>query len=147
MHGTVRSGEERLALGVDIGGTKVAAALVDSAGRAVASERGPVAPESNAAALASVVAVIDRLLEGQPVGPVGPKPRAGLAGIGAGAPGAVDWREGVLMGATNLAWRNLPLGEELAKRYGVPALVDNDVNVAAWGERCFGGWGRGLGRG
>src|SRR5687767_14410170 len=116
-----------LALGIDIGGTKVAAALVDAAGGVVAGERGPVAPESNEASLASVVAVVDRLLsqnEGE---------RERLSGIGAGAPGGVDWRNGVLLGATNLAWRDLPLGEELTRRYGVPTVVDNDVNVAAWG--------------
>ena len=125
-----------LALGVDIGGTKVAAVVVDGTGKVLASERGPVAPESNDSALASVVAVVDRLLEAQTA------VRDRVIGIGAGAPGGVDWRTGVLLGATNLAWRNLPLGEELNQRYGVPSLVDNDVNVAAWGERCFGGWGR-----
>ena len=136
MSGSAQRGSERLALGVDIGGTKVAAALVDGAGTVVGSERGPVAPESNAAALESVVAVVERLLAARP------EARERLVGIGAGAPGGVDWRNGVLLGATNLAWRNLPLAQELSQRYGVPALVDNDVNVAAWGERCFGGWGR-----
>jgi glucokinase len=126
---------EDLALGIDIGGTKVAAALVDTAGRVVASERGPVGPENNAAALASVVAVADRLLAAQPAA------RERLVGVGAGAPGGVDWERGILLGATNLAWRDLPLGDALSKRYRVPAAVDNDVNVAAWGERCFGGWG------
>ena len=131
-----RAPQDPLALGIDIGGTKVAAALVDSAGAVVASERGPVAPESNEASLASVVAVVDALL-----GRHG-EARDRLSGIGAGAPGGVDWRSGVLLGATNLAWRNLPLGPELTRRYGLPTVVDNDVNVAAWGERCFGGWGR-----
>jgi predicted NBD/HSP70 family sugar kinase len=61
-----------------------------------------------------------------------------LAGIGAGTPGSVDWREGVLRGATNLDWHDLPIAAALRKRYGVPALLDNDVNVAAWGEVTFG---------
>ncbi|HEU5317776.1 MAG TPA: ROK family protein [Chloroflexota bacterium] len=124
-----------LALGVDIGGTKVAAALVDPTGAVVASERGPVAPESNDASLASITAVVDRLLAQHP----DLRPR--LAGIGAGAPGGVDPRQRILVGATNLAWRDLPLGDALTRRYGVPTVADNDVNVAAWGERCFGGWG------
>ena len=128
---------DTLALGIDIGGTKVAVTLVDTAGKVVARERGPVAPESNDAALGSIVTVVDRLFAQHP------DTRARLIGIGAGAPGGVDWRNGVLVGATNLAWRNLPLREELTKRYGVPALVDNDVNVAAWGERCFGDWSQG----
>src|SRR6266542_3497901 len=126
-----------LAMGIDIGGTKVAAVLLDALGTIVARDRGRVAPESNDAALASILAVTDRLLEAHP------EARSHLTGIGAGAPGGIDWRKGILLGATNLAWHNLPLGDELSRRYGVPALVDNDVNVAAWGERCFGGWAQG----
>ena len=123
-----------LALGIDIGGTKVAAVLVDASGTVVARDRGPVAPDSNDAALRSIVAVTDRVLNEHPGA------RGRLTGIGAGAPGAVDWRNGVLLAATNLAWRDLPLARALSERYGVPALIENDVNVAAWGERCFGGW-------
>lgn len=123
---------DRLALGVDVGGTKVAAALVDERGAVLASDRGPVAPESNDASLESIYNVVDRLLAAHS------ELRGRLMGIGAGAPGAVDWRTGVVAGAANLAWRNLPLAESLSKRYEVPALADNDVNVAAWGERCFG---------
>ena len=124
----------KLALGIDIGGTKVAAVLVDASGTVIARDRGPVAPETNDAALHSIIAVTDRLLTEHP----GACER--LAGIGAGAPGGVDWRNGVLLAATNLAWRDLPLAKALSERYGVPTLVENDVNVAAWGERCFGGW-------
>ncbi|MGH2369560.1 MAG: ROK family protein, partial [Chloroflexota bacterium] len=121
-----------LALGIDIGGTKVAAALVNASGQVVGRERGAVAPESNVAGLASIVQVIDRLLAAYP------DARSRLAGIGAGAPGSIDWRAGSLSGATNLSWRDLPLTAALRDRYGIPALLDNDVNVAAWGERCFG---------
>jgi glucokinase len=122
-----------VALGIDVGGTKVAAALVAGDGTVLARERGAVAPESNEAGLAGIFAVADRLLAACP--------DAGrrLAGTGVGVAGSVDWRSGVHAGATNLAWRDLPLGAALRERYGVPALVDNDVNVAAWGERCFGG--------
>src|SRR5687767_2123957 len=109
---TEAGNSERLALGVDIGGTKVAAVLVSGDGTVVARERGAVAPESNAAALASVVAVVDGVVAGWG-GAAG-----GVEGRGAGAPGGVDWRNGVLLGATNLAWRNLPLAEQLTKRYG-----------------------------
>ena len=121
-----------LALGIDVGGTKVAAVLVDRQGTVLARERGPVAAESNQAGLESILQVVDRLLDAHP------EARARLAGIGTGAPGAIDWRAGVLRGAANLAWRDLPLAAALRDRYRVPALLDNDVNAAAWGERCFG---------
>jgi glucokinase len=121
-----------LALGIDIGGTKVAAAIVDGRGTVLASDRGPVAPESNEEGLASICAVVDRLLAALP------EARERLGGIGAGAPGAVDWQRGVLRGATNLRWRDLPLADALRARYGLATVFDNDVNVAAWGERWFG---------
>lgn len=121
-----------VALGVDVGGTKVAAALVDAQGAVLARARGPVAPQSNDVALESIFQVVDQVLASQP------DVRQRPAGIGVGAPGSIDWRSGVVAGATNLAWRDLPLAEALRDRYGVVALVDNDVNVAAWGECCFG---------
>ncbi|HEV2125359.1 MAG TPA: ROK family protein, partial [Chloroflexota bacterium] len=126
--------ESALALGIDIGGTKIAVALVDASGTVLARARGPVAPESNDAAVASIFAVVDQLLASEA------NARQRLSGIGAGAPGSIDWRRGVFGGATNLAWRDLALADSLRERYGVPALLDNDVNVAAWGELSFGGW-------
>jgi glucokinase len=124
--------ERGLALGIDIGGSKVAAVLLDDRGTVLGHERGPVAPESNEAGLASVFDVVDRLLASLPAA------GARVKGIGAGAPGTIDWRDGVLRGASNLNWKDLPLAEALRERYGVAALLDNDVNAAAWGERCFG---------
>ncbi|HEX2035540.1 MAG TPA: ROK family protein [Chloroflexota bacterium] len=121
-----------VALGIDIGGTKVAAALVAADGTILGRARGAVAPQSNEAGLASITAVVDQLLDSHL--PAGQR----LLGIGAGAPGAIDWRGGVLLSAANLAWKALPLAAGLRRRYGVPALLDNDVNIAAWGERCYG---------
>jgi glucokinase len=123
----------RLALGVDIGGTKIATAVVDQRGHVVARERGAVDPTGNEAGLASIFAVVDRLLEAHP------DLRGQITGIGAGTPGSIDWRTGTMGGATNLSWRQLPIAQALSERYGVPALLDNDVNVAAWGEAAFGG--------
>jgi len=123
-----------VALGLDIGGTKVAAVLLDGRGGAVLGRaRGPVDPADNDAGLASIFRVVDACLRG-----AAPDAAARLVGIGAGCPGSIDWRRGVVRGAANLGWSRLPLADALRARYGVPALVDNDVNVAAWGERCFG---------
>jgi glucokinase len=152
------AGGEDLALGLDIGGTKVAAVLMGrSAGPAgpagpagaaaavLSRARGAVDATDNAAGLASIFRVVDACLEGAAGAPGAGGDGRGvrgvrdrLRGIGAGCPGSIDWRAGVVRGATNLGWRHLPLAEALRARYGVPALVDNDVNVAAWGERCFG---------
>ncbi|HVZ93266.1 MAG TPA: ROK family protein, partial [Phycisphaerales bacterium] len=62
-----------------------------------------------------------------------------LAGIGVGAPGAIDHRKGVVLEAPNLRWNNFPLAKELAKRVkGPPIVIDNDVNVAVHGENRLG---------
>ena len=65
-----------------------------------------------------------------------------VAGIGVGAAGLVDVATGVLRFAPNLPWRELPLRDRLATETGLPCVVDNDANAAAWGEYRFGA-GRG----
>lgn len=121
----------RLALGIDIGGTKVAAAVVSTDGTVVAQARGATAPESNEAGLSSIFAVADEALA------AAGERRREVIGIGAGSPGSIDWQAGVLRGAANLDWHDFPIAAALRERYGLPAVLDNDVNVAAWGERCF----------
>ena len=61
-----------------------------------------------------------------------------LAAVGIGAPGAVNHRAGIVLEAVNLRWNQMPLAEILEDRLGVPAVIDNDVNVAVWGENRFG---------
>jgi glucokinase len=63
---------------------------------------------------------------------------AGGEAIGVGAAGMVDFAAGVLRYAPNLAWREIPLRDLLSERTGLPCVVDNDANVAAWGEYRFG---------
>ncbi len=61
-----------------------------------------------------------------------------LAGLGIGAPGAVDPHEGVVLEAVNLRWNDVPLAELLSDRLGIPCFVDNDVNAAIYGENQLG---------
>jgi glucokinase len=63
---------------------------------------------------------------------------AGGEALGVGAAGMVDFDAGVLRYAPNLAWREIPLRDLLSERTGLPCVVDNDANVAAWGEYRFG---------
>ena len=64
-----------------------------------------------------------------------------LAGVGIGAPGAINPETGVVYEAVNLRWKDVDLAGELEKRLGVPVLVDNDVNVAVYGEAKLGAGG------
>ncbi len=61
-----------------------------------------------------------------------------LCGVGIGAPGAVDPGQGMVLEAVNLRWTDVPLVEILTKRLGVPVFLDNDVNVAVYGEYRMG---------
>ena len=65
-----------------------------------------------------------------------------LGGLGIGAPGAIDPGRGVVVEAVNLRWNDVPLAEILKTRLGIPVVVNNDVNVAVYGE-----WKMGTGKG
>ncbi len=123
-------------IGVDIGGTKVAAGLVEtSAGSSpvlTARARGPVDPTTNTGGIASILAVVDQVLRDAN------RHGAPVAAIGVACAGSVDHHSGVLRRASNMAWTDLGIAEALEARYGVPVTVENDVNAAAWGEAIFG---------
>jgi glucokinase len=129
---------DALFVGVDVGGTKVAAGIVDSHGRIVASLRKPMVANADAAAgLASVTAAIDALFAEYP------EARATMRGIGICAPGPLDPSTGVVVNPPNLkCWRNFPLAAEISRRYNVPVKIDNDANAAALAEYL---WGAGRG--
>lgn len=124
-----------LAIGVDVGGTKVAAGLVavrDGRAEVLLRARGPVDPTTNAGGIGSIAAVIDEVVSGLDAGH-----RARLKGIGVACAGNVDHGTGTLRRAANMAWVDLGIADALRERYGVGARVENDVNAAAWGLATF----------
>jgi glucokinase len=125
-------------IGVDIGGTKVAAGLVDGSGVIGASVRMPMSANRDAAAgLNAVTAAIDSLLVANP------EIRSAIRAIGVCAPGPLDPKTGVVINPPNLpCWRNFPLAAGISQRYRVPVKVDNDANAAALAEVL---WGAGRG--
>jgi glucokinase len=114
-----------LTCGIDIGGTKIAGAVVDAEGTVVAEGR-VESPAADAAAIATTVAALVAEL----TGPGGHPVRA----VGVGAAGYVAADRSTVLFAPNIAWRNEPLGADLARRTGLPVVVENDANAAAWGE-------------
>jgi glucokinase len=58
--------------------------------------------------------------------------------VGIAAAGFIDFRRGMVLFAPNIAWRDLPLRDEIEARCGLPTTVDNDANAAAWGEYVYG---------
>ncbi len=131
------SEQEGFLVGVDIGGTKVAAGIVDSSGKIQQQYRTPMSAHGTAAAgLAAVTTAIDALTA-EHTG------NAKLRGIGICSPGPLDPVTGVVINPPNLpCWRNFPLAAEIASIYRVPVRVDNDANAAALAETI---WGAGRG--
>ena len=129
---------DTLVVGVDIGGTKVAAGLVDRNGEIKTQVRTPMAAHGEGSeGLAAVVSAIDLLLDHDV------KARPLVRGIGICAPGPLDPATGVVINPPNVpCWRNFPLAAEIERVYRVPVKVENDANAAALAEAY---WGAGRG--
>jgi len=122
-----------LTLGVDLGGTKIETALVDAAGRIVASQRRPTQPEKGPdAVIADIVACVETCL-----GEAGKATQS----LGVGVAGQLD-RTGTLRFSPNLGWRNVSLKVKLEDALDILVVIDNDVRAATRGE-----WRHGAGQG
>jgi len=121
-----------LILAVDIGGTKVAAGLVDESGKFVKTHRVPMHARGSAAeAMECVHQAIAPLL------------RDDVTAIGISSPGPLDPDGGLVLDAPNLpCWKDFPLLAEVRKRYQLPSKLDNDANAAGLAEAV---WGAGRG--
>jgi glucokinase len=120
-----------LAVGVDIGGTKILGVLVDRAAPSVIrTEHRVPTPHGTEAVLDAIAEVVRTLDTGEPAGPV--------TSVGVGIAGLVT-RDGVLQTAPNLpTLRDVAVKAELERRLDLPLTVDNDATCAAWGENQAG---------
>ena len=116
-----------LTIGIDIGGTKVLAGVVDPTGRVLVRERRQTDGRSAAAVEDTIVALVE-----------GFSARYDVAAVGIGAAGFVDASRSTVLFAPHLAWRNEPLRDAVMGRLGMPVVVDNDANAAALAESRFG---------
>ena len=125
----------RLLAGIDIGGTKIAIALANSAGEIVAerfietqAELGPHAIFENTC---------------QTLAEMCGECKGRLAAIGVGSPAPIDVDRGLIMSPSNLqSWIQFPIVDLLVERFAIPVMLDNDANAAALGEYIYGA-GRG----
>lgn len=120
-----------LTIGVDVGGTKVAAGVVDDDGKILARQLRPTPSTSAELIEAAIASAVTELCSSYDV-----------TAVGIGAAGWVDAARTTVVFAPNLAWRNEPLRDEVARLVDLPVYVENDANAAAWGEHRFGA-GRG----
>lgn len=123
-----------LTIGVDLGGTKILAALVAPDGRAVATERRETDVDGGFEAVVDQVVDVVRACRDEAGG-------SPAKAVGVGVAGQVT-ETGIVTRAPNLFWEDVPLRTELEDALGLPVVVLNDVRAAAWGE-----WRHGAGRG
>ncbi|HVN56588.1 MAG TPA: ROK family protein [Anaerolineaceae bacterium] len=125
-------------VGIDIGGTKLAAGLFDRQGNFVARGKLPTGSDCHPDQVIEAAVQITRsLLQETGIG------REQVEGVGVGIAGHVNHEQGIVLTNSNLPeWDYHPLREILEKRLALPVILDNDANFAAWGEFRFGA-GRG----
>ena len=116
-------------IGVDIGGTKVAVAIINEKGEIVNRRQAPSEVESAETLFEQVVRLINEELNEHPFS------IQEMEGIGIGLPGKVDVENGVAVFQNNIPWPNFPIVKRLQEVYGsIPVKIDNDVKVAAYAE-------------
>jgi glucokinase len=116
-----------LTIGIDVGGTKISGALVDEQGRVLADARRE-SPATHSDLIEQ--AIVDLVAE--------LRARESVEAVGVAAAGFIDKQRSTVMFAPNLAWRHVPLRAHLEAKLGLPVVIENDANAAAWGEFTFG---------
>lgn len=126
--------EDELAIGVDLGGSKIGIALVKKNGEIEKYIKMPThAEQGQESTINRIKQGIYQVIEQKDL-------RINkISGIGIGAPGPVDYKEGVIHCAPNLpGWKEVPLANIVKDEFQIPVIMENDANVAAWGEKTFG---------
>jgi glucokinase len=116
-----------LAVGVDIGGTKVSAGVVDGAGNVIDRERRDT-PGADATRTEEVIVEVITAL----------RQRQDVVAVGVGAAGWIANDNATVLFSPHLAWRNEPLRDALQAQLDLPLIIENDANAAAWAEYRFG---------
>jgi glucokinase len=115
------------AIGIDIGGTKIAGGVVTDAGDIIRQDRTPTPAGDPAAIVEAVVGMVETLRDGD-----------GVEAVGVAAAGFIDAAQSKVYYAPNINWRNEPFRDRLEQRLGMPVTIDNDANAAGWAEFRFG---------
>jgi len=118
-------------VGIDIGGTKIAGALVSDTGAILRELKVPTPATDSDALLQAVIEMINDLRTGQEVD-----------SVGVACAGFIDAERSIVVYSPNLSWRNEPLKAKLEEKLGLPVFIENDANAAGWAEYRFGA-GRG----
>ena len=123
---TVQAGH---AIGVDLGGTKILAGVVNRDGSIVRRHERPTPQDAQEHVLLELEAAVEELLDDS------------VAAVGFGVPSPIDQARGIVVHCVNVPLENAPLRDRMYERFGIPIGLDNDANAAAIGE-----WRAGAGR-
>ncbi|GAB3941630.1 hypothetical protein GCM10027614_27310 [Micromonospora vulcania] len=116
-----------LTIGVDVGGTKVAGGVVDDTGAVLVQARRDTPADDVGKTRDVIIELVGELAAGRTI-----------ESVGIGAAGWIDASRSTVLFAPNLAWRDEPLREYVSEAVGLPVIVENDGNVAAWAEFRYG---------
>ena len=108
-------------IGIDVGGTKILAGVVERDGTVLRTERRDTPVESTEAFLAGLAGIVDSLRDDR------------VAAVGIGIPSTIDQREGKSVFSVHVPLAGVPLRERGEQYLGLPVAIDNDANAAARG--------------
>ena len=124
--------DERIYVGVDLGGTKILSAAFDSKLRVLATEKIKTPKDGVASSIVSALSeAVGSVVEG-----AGSKGGSALrlGGVGVAVPGPLDRARGIVKYTPNMGFKDYPLGEELSRLFGAPFFLENDVQAGVYGE-------------
>ena len=117
-----------LTIGIDVGGTKVLGGVVDEAGKVLTTARKDTPRQGGNALTQTIADVAKELLQ-----------QHSVASVGVSAAGFVSSDRKTMLATPNIAdWNGVDLDNQLTKLIGLPVVIENDANAAAWGEAKFG---------
>lgn len=128
---------EEYAIGLDLGGTKILAELLNREGQIVSQEQLPTSPEDgDEAVIARVLAAIESVMSDKNVN------RRRVRGVGIASAGVINSESSEVIFASNLGWKNVPIGKLIQEQFDLPVRLMNDANASAVAEWM---WGAGKG--
>lgn len=120
-------GDSSYGIGVDIGGTKTLIIGANGKGHTIFKEKIKSSQD-----VETIIAAVDRCIRATGIS------RSKIVGIGVGVPGRVNSAKGIVLDTPALKWKNLRLKQQFQTKFSLPVFVNNDVNLAAIGEKWLG---------
>lgn len=120
-------------IGIDLGGTNIAAGVVDERGNIIAKSSVPTRRERDYTEIVKDMASLTKKITAD-----AGKKLSDIKSVGIGSPGTVDTRKGTVVHVNNLHMDNAPVAKEFQKYIDVPVNMENDANAAAYGEYITG---------